>query len=534
MKSLIFVLLGSLILDAANLHAQEPEHIRDVIYTRHDGVALTMDIFKPAKPNGAGIIKIVSGGWKSNHQQINDGGWPKAGYTTFVVVHGSQPRFQVEEIVSDLNRAVRFVRANAARYGVDPMKLGVTGGSAGGHLSLMLATRGGPGDAKAADPIDRESSAVQAVACFYPPTDYLNWFADGDNAVGIGRLAAYAGAFGPKAATAEGREELGREVSPIYWVNKDQPPVFIVHGDADPQVSVTQAHRFFKRCGEVGAKCEVFIREGAGHGGWKEMEDDTARMKEWFDLHLLGRRPAKPFMLAVSSAPSTPVSKPSTTALNELTSEEKAQGWRLLFDGKSTAGWRGYRSKEMPPKWEIVDGALTLTKSSPVGAAGAEGTGIVTVDEFSNFDLRWEWKLAEGGNSGVIYHVSEDLPKPHETGLEYQLSDAKLHPDGKQSPLKWSSACYGMYAPPRDLAKPSREWNSARIVVSGRQVEHWLNGELAAKFEIGSEDWQARVQKGKWSAYPRFGLESKGHICFQDHGHTVAFRNVKILTLSTQ
>ncbi len=309
MKPNYLTLLACYIFSAAIVYGQEPERIRDVIYAKHDGVALTMDIFKPAQPNGAGIIKIVSGGWKSNHQGINDGGWPKAGYTTFVVVHGSQPRFQVEEIVADLNRAVRFVRANAAQCGVDPMKLGVTGSSAGGHLSLMLATRGGPGNDKAVDPIDRESSAIQAVACFYAPTDYLNWFEDGDNAVGIGRLSAYAGAFGPKAATAEGREKLGRELSPIYWVNKDQPPVYIVHGDADLQVSVTQAHRFFKRCGEVGAKCEVLIRQGAGHGGWQEMSADTARMTEWFDLQLLGKQPEKPFTLTVTSAPSTPVKK---------------------------------------------------------------------------------------------------------------------------------------------------------------------------------------------------------------------------------
>ncbi len=290
--------------------ARAQERIRDVIYTKHDGVALTMDVFKPEKPNGAGVIKIISGGWKSNHSQIGDGGWPAAGYTTFVVVHGTQPRFQVEEIVADLNRAVRFIRANAAAYGVDPQKLGVTGSSAGGHLSLMLATRGGAGDPNAADPVDRESSAVNAVACFYPPTDYLNWFEDGDNAVGIGRLEAYAGAFGPKATTPEGREKLGRELSPVYWVHKEQPPVYIVHGDADAQVSVTQADRFFKRCGETGAKCEVLIRQGAGHGGWQEMKDDTARMREWFDLQLLGKQPEKPFTFGVSSLPSTPVKKP--------------------------------------------------------------------------------------------------------------------------------------------------------------------------------------------------------------------------------
>lgn len=309
MKLPVAAFFALTLLAFAQLHAQEPERIRDVIYTKHDGVALTMDIYKPANPNGAGVIKIISGGWKSNHNGISDGGWPQHGYTTFVVVHGTQPRFQVEEIVADLNRAVRFIRANAATYGVDPMKLGVTGGSAGGHLSLMLATRGGPGNPKATDPIDRESSAVNAVACFYPPTDYLNWFEPGDNAVGIGKLAAYAGAFGPKCATPEGREALGRELSPIYWVNKNQPPIFIVHGDADPQVSITQSQRFKVRCGEVGAKCEVLIREGAGHGGWKEMTEDTERMAQWFDLQLLGKQPARPFTLGVSSLPSTPVKK---------------------------------------------------------------------------------------------------------------------------------------------------------------------------------------------------------------------------------
>lgn len=288
----------------------ETERIRDVIYTKHDGVALTMDVFKPEKPNGAGVIKIVSGGWKSNHNGINDGGWPEGGYTTFVVVHGTQPRFHVDEIVADLNRAVRFIRANAATYGVDPNKLGVTGSSAGGHLSLMLATRGGEGDKNAHDPIDRESSAVNAVAVFYPPTDYLNWFEDGDNAVGIGRLEAYAPAFGPESATPEGREKLGRELSPVYWVHKEQPPVYIVHGDADPQVHVSQADRFLKRCQETGATCEVLIRNGAGHGGWQEMKEDTLRMRQWFDLQLLGKQPEKPFTFGKSSLPSTPVKKP--------------------------------------------------------------------------------------------------------------------------------------------------------------------------------------------------------------------------------
>jgi acetyl esterase/lipase len=293
---------------SAQAHAEEPERIRDVIYAKHDGVALTMDIFKPAKPNGAAVIKIISGGWKSNHDGISDGTWPSHGYTTFVVVHGTQPRFQVEEIVADLNRAVRFVRAHAAEYGVDPKKIGVTGGSAGGHLSLMLATRGAQGK-PTKDPVDSLSSRPDAVACFYPPTDYLNWFEPGDNAVGIGKLAEYAPAFGVKATTAEGRATLGRELSPIYWAHKEQPPVYIVHGDADPGVSITQSLRFLAKCHELGAVCEVTVRKGAGHGGWAEMPEDTRRMAEWFDLQLLGKQPAKPFNFDLSSLPSTPVAK---------------------------------------------------------------------------------------------------------------------------------------------------------------------------------------------------------------------------------
>ncbi len=290
----------------------------DVIYTKHDGVALTMDVLQPARPNGAGIIRIVSGGWRSSHRNMAGGPWPQAGYTTFVVVHGTQPRFNVEEITGDLLRAVRFIRAHAAEYGVDPEKLGVTGGSAGGHLSLMVATRGGPGDPAAKDPVDRESSVVRAVACYYPPTDFLNWAQEGDVAVGVGGLSAYAAAFGLEAATPEGRRRLGRALSPIYGVQARQPPVFIVQGDADPVVPLAQAERFFRRCQEVGAAVELRVRQGAGHGGWSEMREDDARMVEWFDQHLLGRRPAQPFALTSAALPSTTPRKPDAAPPNVI------------------------------------------------------------------------------------------------------------------------------------------------------------------------------------------------------------------------
>jgi acetyl esterase/lipase len=263
------------------------KRIRDIIYAKHDGVALTMDIIQPAKPKGIGIISIVSGGWKSAHDRIGNGEpFIKRGYTVFYVVHGSQPHFTVEEIISDIHRAVRLISIRAKEFGVDPDKLGITGSSAGGHLSLMMATRGGWGDVAAKDPVDRLSSAVQAAAVFYPPTDYLNWGAVGDTAVGVGRLAAYAAAFGANAATPEGRLNVGTAVSPIYGVRAGQPPVFIIHGDADPQVPIFQAYRFKKKCEEFGDVCEIKVIPGAGHGGWPTMEKDSELLVDWFEKYL--------------------------------------------------------------------------------------------------------------------------------------------------------------------------------------------------------------------------------------------------------
>jgi len=262
------------------------DNLKDVIYSRHDGVALTLDIIKPDHSNGYGIISIVSGGWKSSHEGIGNGKpFIDYGYTVFYVVHPSQPHFTVTEIVADIHRAVRFIRSNATYFGIDPNKLGITGASAGGHLSLMIATTGKAGDAQAKDSIDRVSSQIQAAACFYPPTDYLNWGEWGDVAVGIGKLAAYAPAFGPRANTPEGRTALGNELSPIYNVKAGQAPILIIHGDKDNQVPVFQAQRFQERCKEVGAICSVDIIPGVGHG-WKNMSENQLSFVKWFDQHL--------------------------------------------------------------------------------------------------------------------------------------------------------------------------------------------------------------------------------------------------------
>ena len=294
MKRVLF--LGLLLLSVGWAWAQtnvDFTRTEDVIYGRKFGTALTLDVFQPRPANGVGIILMVSGGWFSSHDSINAGYFRpllNRGYTMFAVVHGSQPKFVITEIVPDINRAVRFIRHNAAQYGVDPNRLGITGGSAGGHLSLTMGTQGGPGDAKAKDPVDRESSAVQCVACFFPPTDFLNYSQPGEDAVGVGTLKSFKSAFGPRADTAEERQKLGREISPIYFVHSNMPPILIIHGDADTLVPIYQAQTFVKRCEEVGSTAKLVVREGKQHG-WPDMGKDMELFADWFDEYLRGIKP---------------------------------------------------------------------------------------------------------------------------------------------------------------------------------------------------------------------------------------------------
>ncbi|MEY2409105.1 MAG: hypothetical protein QOF48_1775 [Verrucomicrobiota bacterium] len=291
-KILLGLLLGTLLV--AHSIAQSPEkaftRTEDVIYARKFGTALTLDVFRPAKPNGKGIIAVMSGGWFSSHDSIQAGNFAtflERGYTIFAVVHGSQPRFIIPEITEDMHRAVRFVRHHAAQYGIDPDRLGVTGGSAGGHLSLTLGTQGGPGKSDAKDPVDRESSAVQAVACFFPPTDFLNYGQEGEDAVGVGVLKNFKSAFGARADAPAERQKYGREISPIYFIHSNLPPTLIIHGDADKLVPIQQAESFVKQAEAVGAKARLVVKEGKAHG-WAEIGKDAATLADWFDEHLRG------------------------------------------------------------------------------------------------------------------------------------------------------------------------------------------------------------------------------------------------------
>jgi acetyl esterase/lipase len=296
MKRIWLSLALAFALVRAGALAADYNRTEDVVYGRKFGTALTLDVFEPTNKNGAAILFMVSGGFFSSHEAINAGFYKpflNHGYTVFAVVHGSQPRFIIPEIIEDVHRATRFVRYNAKQWNIDPNKFGVTGASAGGHLSLILGTQGGPGKPDAKNPVDRESSAVQAVACFYPPTDFANWGSPGDDGVGFGTTIKFKPAFGPRSDTAEGRQALSKEISPINFVRPNMPPILIAHGDADKLVPIYQAHIFEKRVKEAGAKIELIVKPGQDHG-WAGMDKDLEVFAQWFDEHLLQKSaPAK-------------------------------------------------------------------------------------------------------------------------------------------------------------------------------------------------------------------------------------------------
>jgi acetyl esterase/lipase len=277
----------------------------DVIYGRKYGSALTMDVITPKTANGAAVVWVVSGGWFSSHDNIHPAFVSELlgrGYTVFAVVHGSQPKYTIPEAVSDMNRAVRYLRSHADEFHVDPQRVGITGGSAGGHLSLMQGTAGDLGDPKATDPVDRASSRVQAVACFFPPTDFLNYGRPGNVALGRGVLSGFKAPFDfreldPKSksfvpVTDEARLlEIGRQISPISHVSKDDPPTLIIHGDADTLVPIQQSQSIIAKFKEAGVPAELVVKPGAAHG-WPTLGADMKTIADWFDKYL--KAPAKP------------------------------------------------------------------------------------------------------------------------------------------------------------------------------------------------------------------------------------------------
>ena len=229
-------------------------------------------------------------------------------------------------------------------------------------------------------------------------------------------------------------------------------------------------------------------------------------------------------LIAASTAPAQQPAAPAAgdaTAVNVLSAQESAEGFRPLFDGTSRAGWRGYRSATMSEGWQAVNGELTR-----VGPGG----DILTVDEFENFELRLQWKVAPGGNSGVMYHVTEQGDATYTSGPEMQVLDDSGHADGR-SRLTAAGSDYGLYPSPDGVVKRAGQWNDVRIVVRGPHVEHWLNGVQVVAYELWSADWRRRVQASKFAQWPEYGAAHRGHIALQDHGDRVAYRAIRVRAL---
>jgi len=198
--------------------------------------------------------------------------------------------------------------------------------------------------------------------------------------------------------------------------------------------------------------------------------------------------------------------------------------WRPLFNGSDFTGWRGFKGARVPTRWHVENGAIAL------GTSGSGGD-LVTTEEFGDFELKLEWKLSEGGNSGIFYFVQEPdaARNTWSTGLEMQVLDDARHADGKL-PSHRAGALYDLVAPTKAAAKPVGEWNSVRIVARNGRIEHWLNGVRVVSTRFGDEHWRARVAGSKFKAMANFAKTPRGHIALQDHGDRVWYRNIRIRT----
>ncbi len=228
--------------------------------------------------------------------------------------------------------------------------------------------------------------------------------------------------------------------------------------------------------------------------------------------------------LALVVAAAGLAARASAADLNTLTPEEKAAGWKLLFDGQSLKGWRGYKKTTPPgPGWKVEDGLLKKV-------AKVSGGDIITDEQFENFELAWEWRVAVAGNNGVKYFVTEQ--RSGAPGHEYQMLDDAAHPDGKIGPKRQTAAFYDVLPPAADKKlNPPGAWNSSRILVQGNHVEHWLNGAKVLAYDLGSDAVKAGLAASKFKNAPGFGDKIKGHLMLTDHSDETSFRNLKLREL---
>ncbi|MGB7291201.1 MAG: alpha/beta hydrolase [Thermodesulfobacteriota bacterium] len=280
-------------------------HQKDVIYSRKFGTALTLDVFTPKKvSNGAAVIFVLSAGWRSDSRYVFLKAQPgklypqvrevsARGYTVFTVVHGSQPKYTIPEIIDDLNRAVRFIRYNAHEFMIDAGRIGIWGASSGGYLALIQGMAGDRGMWNSKDPVDQTSGRVQAVVAYFPVTDFLNFGKIGTETSG----GPYAAAldfqeFDDKShgfvrITDESRiRAIKRQISPTNYVTPDDPPTLIFHGDADRLIPLQQSELIISKLKEAKVDSRLVVKHGGGHG-WEPTNDELKEFGDWFDKYLL-------------------------------------------------------------------------------------------------------------------------------------------------------------------------------------------------------------------------------------------------------
>jgi hypothetical protein len=225
----------------------------------------------------------------------------------------------------------------------------------------------------------------------------------------------------------------------------------------------------------------------------------------------------EPAVIDSSSTSGSPAASASSAA--------DSAGWRPLFDGTTLAGWHVYHKTGTPANWRIADGVVEHFTTT-----GGEGGDLVTDDSFANFELALDWKISEGGNSGIIYRIADSGAETYETGPEMQILDDAKHPDGK-STLTSAGSDYALYPAARGVVKPAGEWNAVRLVVNGNHVEHWMNGVKVVEYELHSPDWNQKVAASKFKQWPGYGQSATGRIGLQEHGGQVSFRDVRIKVL---
>ncbi len=216
---------------------------------------------------------------------------------------------------------------------------------------------------------------------------------------------------------------------------------------------------------------------------------------------------------------------------NSLTAQEKKEGWKLLFDGKTTTGWRNFNSDKINPGWKVADGSLYLDTTKVNGKVVAAGD-IVTVDEYENYELSIDWKIQACGNSGIIFNVQEGskYTASYQTGPEMQVLDNACHLDAKIIKHR-AGDLYDLISCSTETVKPAGEWNQAKLIANKGHYTFWLNGVKTVEFDMGTPQWNEMVAGSKFKDMPDFGKFTKGRIDLQDHGNMVSFRNIKIKEL---